>query len=157
MVDICASGVVSNFGLVFTHYPSGPLSIGAGVDHFSAPPGMFSPNSPQRTPKRKSSSHLFEEFSSKHAASLSRSPLRQLGSIGDSQVIHTSVLEEHITLAAMKARRTKIALWKRNSPLKFVLVDNDVDSSVEESQAEVHSLSSVLGLEVGPKPPQKAQ
>ncbi|KAB1213879.1 hypothetical protein CJ030_MR5G017142 [Morella rubra] len=110
VVDSCPIGVASKFGLGFAPNPFGiPLS-GFVSDLLSIHTEVISPVVSLRTPKRKLSSPLLEEFSPKRGVSLNHSTIRYLGSVRATQEIDTSELEEHLTLAVLKAHRFKIAL-----------------------------------------------
>lgn len=99
--------------------------------------------------KQKVALPLFEESARKRAIAPDLSALSWHSSDVLSLEVDTTELKEHITLAALKARRTEIALRKRQSPRKFELAVADS----EELTEEVCSLSSKSGMAMGPMPP----
>ncbi|KAB1206029.1 hypothetical protein CJ030_MR7G009258 [Morella rubra] len=58
---------------------------------------------------------------------------KQVAKSSPGVAMDTFELEEHITLAVLKARHSKIALCKRQCPRKYVLVDHEVEDSTKES------------------------
>ncbi|KAB1200044.1 hypothetical protein CJ030_MR0G008572 [Morella rubra] len=103
-----------------------------------------------RSPRRKAPHPLSELFASKRAVSSLHSRVSRPAPFEDSRDIDTSKLEEHITLAASKNRRRKIASRKRILPRKYELVDTDLDSALEEVPQEVCSFSIQCGFGGGP-------
>lgn len=87
------------------------------------------------------------------SANKPHSPICRSIVVEPSPEIDTSDLEEHITLAVLKARRHKIAFHKRHSPRKYELAVGVLDLALESSSTEICSLLSKLGMAVGPKPP----
>ena len=104
----------------------------------------------------------------KRGVSLSHSPLKQLGpseehlaSAGSaSQATFASdfsELDDHITLAVLKARRAKSALRTRQSPRKSTLVDACLVSASADLPHGDFSLLSKSGMVVGPQSPPVGQ
>ncbi|KAB1200565.1 hypothetical protein CJ030_MR0G006949 [Morella rubra] len=131
--------------------PIPTLSLGFPVVPFSCP--------------SKWKSEFFHDvaFDSKRGVSLTRSPIKRHGLVMDKPAFNASLdpdpadLEEHLTLAVLKAKRAKIALRKRQSPHKYVLVDDNLDSASDDVPHVQLSFTSKPGMVVGPQPPPVGQ
>lgn len=151
-------GVQHNFelGSMGSLQPPFADSLVSAQSKLNLPLGLFEHSS--KLTKRKFASSNESAFGSKRGVSLTHSPLMRPGMTSDSPALtgnldsDTSELEEHITLAVLKARRAKIALRKRQSPRKYALVDDSLASATGLLN-EQFSLSSKMGIVVGPQSP----